>query len=320
MRTRTKVGVALPGLCLALAACSPGGPPAGNGIGGVATSRRNSSTGTGGTAGSGGSTTAGPGECNASPGSCPPPGTPAALNNCQSDQVELVANLVDSNFVSSSVDITCPILLTDVYNPSLSVTTDLCGYIRYCVAPGTQISFSAQVDNYVTVNFATLVVTESTQVLPAIRMAKGALVNQLSTYLPDLDPGLAMVVVEVQPVNPSPKSDAGLAGQACANPQGWQVWLDDSSGDPVDAGIAYVVNDTLDPTAGGTDPSGFVLFYNVDPNLKTVQPRGYRARDKLPDGGALCGNPEGNPPLGFTGSVPISGGDLSVIPYVEGPN
>ena len=268
----------------------------------------------------GGSTTAGPNGCNASPGSCPPPGTLAPLNNCPSGQVELVANLVDSNFVSSSEDITCPILLTDVYNPSLSVTTDLCGYIRYCVAPGTQISFSAQVGNYVTLNFATLVVTESTQVLPAIPMAKEALVNQISNYLPDLNPDLAMVVVEVQPVSSNPKSDAGLAGQACASPQGWQVWLEDSSGDPVDAGIAYVFDDTLDPTAGVTDPTGFVLFYNVDFNLKTVQPRGYRARDKLPDGGALCGNPESNPPLGFTGSVPIREGQLSVIPYLEGPN
>ncbi len=98
------------------------------------------------------------------------------------------------------------------------------------------------------------------------------------------------------------------------------MWLVDSSGDPVDAGIAYLNDDTLDPSAGKTDRSGFVLFYNLGMGLQTVQPRAYRARDLLPDGGAWCGNPEGRPPLGFTGSVPVREMELSVIPYVEGAN
>jgi hypothetical protein len=324
MRTRLKAGVALVGLGLSLGlalgpACCPGGPPPSNG--GAGTSRRtSSSSGTGGTAAGSGSTTGGPGSCNAYPGSCPPPGTLAPLDNCRSDQVELVANLVDSNFANSSEDITCPILLTDVYDAKLSVSTDLCGYIRYCVAPGTQISFSAQVDAYLTVNFATLVVSQSTQVLPGVPMAKTALLNDLRMYLPDIDTSLPMVVVEVQPVNPSPGPGAGQAAQRCASAEGWAVWLVDSSGGQVDAGIAYLNGNTLDTTAGKTDPTGFVLFYNVDPGLQTVQPRALRPRDLLPDGGVWCGNPEGRPPLGFIGSVPIGPNEVSVIPYIEGPN
>jgi hypothetical protein len=317
MPSTTNGWLGMVGLCLALGACAPGGPPSNNG--GVATSRRSGSTGGASTGGSG-TTSGGQNSCNANPGSCPAPETLEPLDDCSGDQVELVANLVDFNFTSNSEPITCPILLTDIDNPNLSVSTDLCGYIRYCVASGTQISFLAQVNGYIPLSFATVDVMQSTQILQGIPMAKSALLSQLSTFLPNANTSDGMVIVEVQPVNPSPSSDAGVAGQACANKQGWELWLVDSSGDYVDAGVAYLVNDTLDPTAGGTDPTGFAFFYNVDPGLQTVQPRGYRARDTLSDGGALCGNPESGPPLGFTGSVALLGGDLSVIPYVEGPN
>ncbi len=136
---RADVAPVAMGLGLGLVACSQVLPPPSNG--GVATNRGSAGSGTGGTAAGSGSTTGDPGSCNANPGSCPPPGTLEALNNCRSDQVELEANLVGSNFANSSEPITCPILLTDVYNPSLSATTNLCGYVRYCVAPETQISF-----------------------------------------------------------------------------------------------------------------------------------------------------------------------------------
>ena len=307
------------GLGLSLVACSAGGPPTTNG--GQATSRRGSSTGGGGETGGNGSTTGGQGACNPSPGSCPPPGTHAPLDNCPG-QVELVANLVDFDFASSSEPVICPIILTDLYNPDLSVTTDLCGYIRYCIAAGTQISFSAQVAGYIPVNFATMVVQDSSQIpdTPGIPMAKTSLLSQLPTFLPNADPSDAMVIVEVQAVDPSPNPDAGPDAQACANPEGWQVWLEDASGDPIDAGMAYLINDTLDPSSTHTDSNGFVFFYNVDPSVQTVSPRGYRQRDALPDGGSRCGNPENGPPLGFTGRVPIIGGDLSVIPYLVGPN
>ncbi len=294
------------------------------GIAGTATSRRGSSSGgTGGTGGGNGSTSGGQGVCNNNPGSCPPPGTRDPLGECQTGQLELVANLVDFNFTTNSSAVTCPIVLSDVADPGLSVTTDLCGYIRYCVAPETEISFIAKVNGYVPLHFATLIVDQSAQIpnLPGIPMAKNALLDGLTTFLPNADTkSHAMVIVDIQPVIPSPQSDAGYAAQACASKQGWTIWLVDSSGDPVDAGIAYLVNDTLDPTAGGTDPTGFVFFYNIDPGLGTVQPRGYRARDALSDGGVLCGNPESGPPLGFTGSVPLAQSELSVIPYVEGPN
>jgi hypothetical protein len=320
MRPTLKAAAGVAALGLAFVTCCSSGPPSsGGGIGGQGTSRRASSTGGAGTGGSG-STSGGSASCNASPGSCPAPDTVEPLNDCSGGQVELVANLVDFNFTSTSEPITCPIRLTNLINPSLSVSTDLCGYIRYCVTPGTEVSFQASVNGYIPMNFATLVVGQSTQIQPGIPMARSALQAQLPTFLPNANTSDAMVIVEVQPENPSPKSDAGVAGQACANKQGWALWLVDANGDFVDAGLAYLVNDTLDPTATGTDPTGFAFFYNVDPGLQTVQPRGARARDKLPDGGVLCGNPESAPPLGFTGSVPVLGGDLSVIPYVEGPN
>jgi hypothetical protein len=235
--------------------------------------------------------------------------------------VELVANLVDFNFTTSSQPITCPILLTDLLNPALSVATDLCGYIRYCVMPSTEISFSAQVSGYVPVNFATIVVAQSTQVTPGIPMARKSILSQLPNFLPNVDTSDAMVIVEVQPVDPSPRPDAGVAAQDCANPEGWTIWLVDSSGNTVDAGSAYLAGPTLDPAAPYTDPTGFAFFYNLDPAVQSVSPRGHRMRDApLPDGGPLCGNPESGPPLGFTGSVPLISGDLSVIPYLVGPN
>src|SRR4029077_14860666 len=123
----------------------------------------------------------------------------------------------------------------------------LCGYIRYCVAPGTEISFTANVNGYVPLHFASLIVNQSVQLpnLPGIPMAKDVLRSDLTTFLSDADPnGHAMVIVQIQPVNPSPLPDAGPAAQACASKQTWALWLEDSPGAPVDAGVAYLNNST----------------------------------------------------------------------------
>jgi hypothetical protein len=329
-----KFGLIAAALSLALAACSGENiyrsqPPvqstgAAGGASGRGTQTGSSGSGTSAGGSSTGLSSGTPGRstagltCNQNPGGCPPADVPDPLDLCGAGQVELVANLVD--FVSGEGPISCPITLTDVYNPALSATTDLCGYIRYCVAPGTQISFSAQVSGYIPMDFATVQLTQSTQIpnRPGIPMANSGFLTVLKNLLPNADPSAAMVVIQVQPLDPTPSPEAGVDAQACADKAGWQLWLVDPQGDVVDAGLAYLVNDTLNPSALSTDTTGYAFFYNLDPAAMTVQPRGLRPRDLLSDGGVRCVNPEVGPPLELTGSVPVSGSVLSVIPYVVG--
>ena len=311
-----KAGVATAGLCLGLLACTNGGlyQLQDGGAGAGATGRSASASGsTGGSGTSGGSSTSGGQQsCNPYADNCPGFGSVDPLAACSDGQLELVANLVQFNFQSGTQPITCQIVLTDFFNPGLSVKTDLCGYIRYCVAAGTQVSFTAHVSGFVDVNFATLVVNQSVQIpdRPGIPMVKSTIIESINQVLPGADTSQAMVIVNVQP----------LDLQSCDDKSGWTLGLVDGQGNSVDAGVAYVISSTPDPAASATDISGIVFFYNIDPTLGVVQPRGFKAGNALADGGVICANPENGPPFGFTGSVPLEGGDVSVIPFVVAPS
>ena len=269
------------------------------------------STGTGTAVGGSAAASGGSSGTCGSVSNCPAEGTVLPLTDCgDGGLVEIIANLVD---FTQQEDLTCPVSITDFNNEQFSSVPDDCGYVRLCVAPGTQLSMSLNVNGYLPLLFATIDAQASGQIpnLPGVPLLTSGLLGLLVNGLPDYDPTAPIVLASIYPHN-FQEAGAEPTG-ACATRGGYTLWLVDQDGGTVDAGLCYssYTGTCLKETSA---QGGFALFYNLDPSTGPVSVRADSAVDD--DAGTVCPNLESSLPWQLTGFVYLQNQTISYLPYI----